>query len=65
MTFANQALSVEFLARDGRRLEPSVMAVPREIDLQVARLKLGSLGVRIDTLTADQKRYLASWSEGS
>jgi len=65
MTFANQALSVEFLARDGRWLEPSVMAVPREIDLQVARLKLGSLGVRIDTLTADQKRYLASWSEGS
>ena len=65
MSFANQALSVEFLAARAGSLDPTVIAVPKEIDRRVAALKLESLGVRIDTLSAEQKRYLASWSEGA
>jgi adenosylhomocysteinase len=64
MSFANQALSLEWLARN-RDLEPGVYPVPEEIDRQVARLKLRSLGVEIDTLTADQVDYLASWETGT
>jgi adenosylhomocysteinase len=63
MTFANQALSIEFLVRRAGTLDPTVLAVPKEIDRRVAALKLESLGVRIDALTAEQRRYLASWSE--
>jgi adenosylhomocysteinase len=63
MTFANQALSIEYLVRRAGTLDPAVLAVPREIDRQVAALKLESLGVRIDSLTEAQRRYLASWSE--
>jgi len=63
MTFANQALSIEYLVRRAGTLDPTVLAVPREIDRQVAALKLESLGVRIDALTEAQRRYLASWSE--
>jgi len=65
MSFANQALSVEHLAARAGTLDPTVLAVPKEIDRKVAALKLESLGVRIDTLTAEQQRYLASWSEGT
>lgn len=65
MSFANQSLSIEFLVARRGRLDPTVLSVPKEIDHEVARLKLGSLGVRIDVLTTDQKRYLASWSDGS
>lgn len=65
LSFANQALSVEFLAAQAGKLDPTVMSVPREIDQQVAALKLESLGVAIDGLTAEQKRYLASWSDGA
>jgi adenosylhomocysteinase len=65
MSFANQALSVEFLVARPGRLDPTVLPVPRDIDRHVAALKLKSLGVRIDTLSAEQKRYLASWSEGT
>jgi len=61
MSFANQALCVEHLARDGARLQARVLPVPPEIDREVARLKLASLGVRIDTLTAAQRDYLTSW----
>jgi len=63
MTFANQALSIEYLVKRAGTLDPTVFAVPMEIDRQVAALKLRSLGVRIDELTEAQRRYLASWSE--
>jgi len=65
MSFANQSLSVEFLVVHAGRLDPTVLSVPKDIDHQVAALKLTSLGVHIDTLSADQKRYLASWSDGT
>jgi adenosylhomocysteinase len=65
MSFANQALSVEHLAREGRRLERKVYRVPIEIDRGIARLKLQSMGVRIDTLTPRQQEYLASWTHGT
>jgi adenosylhomocysteinase len=61
ISFALQALAIEWLARDGERLEPGVIRVPAEIDRAVARLKLESLGVGIDELTKDQQRYLSSW----
>jgi adenosylhomocysteinase len=64
MSFANQALAIEYLAERAGRLDPTVLSIPKEIDRHVAALKLKSLGVRIDTLSADQKSYLASWSEG-
>jgi adenosylhomocysteinase len=61
MSFANQALCVEHLAREGASLAPRVLPVPPEIDREVARLKLASLGVRIDELTEAQRAYLTSW----
>jgi len=61
MSFANQALCVEHLARHGAELEPRVLPVPPDIDREVARLKLASLDVRIDALTAAQREYLTSW----
>jgi adenosylhomocysteinase len=61
MSFANQALSVEHLARHGAELEPGVLPVPPEIDREVARLKLASLGIEIDELTVAQRAYLTSW----
>jgi adenosylhomocysteinase len=65
MSFANQALSVLHLTRKGRTLAKKVYGVPREIDEQIARLKLRSMGIRIDRLTAEQKHYLAAWEEGT
>lgn len=65
MSFANQALSVEYLMKNHATLEKKVYSVPGEIDRNVARLKLESMGVKIDRLTMDQERYLASWSEGT
>jgi adenosylhomocysteinase len=64
MSFANQALCVEYLARHPQ-LEPKVFNVPREIDESVASLKLNAIGVEIDTLTEEQKKYLSSWEEGT
>ena len=61
MSFAIQALCVEHLARHGASLGAHVLPVPVEIDREVARLKLASLGVRIDELTARQREYLTSW----
>jgi adenosylhomocysteinase len=61
MSFANQALCVEHLAREGVALEPRVLPVPAEIDREVARLKLASLAVRIDELTPAQREYLTTW----
>jgi adenosylhomocysteinase len=65
MSFANQALSVEYLAKQAGRLERRVYDVPAEIDGEVARLKLRAMGVEIDTLTEEQRRYLESWEEGT
>jgi len=65
MSFANQALCVEWLARGAGELAPQVYPVPETIDRQVASLKLEAMGVRIDELTADQRRYLESWEEGT
>jgi adenosylhomocysteinase len=65
MSFANQALSAEYVAAHADELEPRVYVVPEEIDREIARLKLDSMGVEIDTLTEEQARYLASWDEGT
>jgi adenosylhomocysteinase len=65
MSFANQALSAEFMAKKGRTLDRKVYVVPREIDLEIARLKLASMGVEIDSLTREQESYLASWRHGT
>ncbi|ABM80969.1 adenosylhomocysteinase [Hyperthermus butylicus] len=61
MSFANQALSVEYLVKSRGKLEPKVYNVPREIDEEVARLKLKAMGIEIDKLTEEQKQYLESW----
>ena len=65
MSFANQALVVEWLVRNHGTLEPKVYPVPQEIDQEVARLKLRGMGVEIDTLTPEQEAYLKSWEEGT
>jgi len=65
MSFANQALAAEYLAKSGKRLEKKVYRVPIRIDREIARLKLHSMGIAIDRLTPVQKRYLASWQEGT
>ena len=65
MSFADQALAVEHLARTARALKPQVYDVPRDIDEEVGRLKLLSMGITIDTLTAEQDKYLASWEVGT
>ena len=65
MSFANQALSAEYMVEHGRTLAKKVFVVPREIDLEIARLKLGSMGVAIDELTKAQREYLASWTHGT
>jgi len=65
MSFANQALSVEYLVKNAAQLEKKVYPVPEAIDKNVARLKLEAMGVKIDRLTPEQETYLASWSEGT
>ena len=65
MSFANQALCAEYLAIQEKRLPPGVHIVPQEIDREIARLKLESMGITIDTLTPEQEAYLASWESGT
>ena len=65
MSFANQALTVEYLATRAHTLEPKVYPVPRDIDDEVGRLKLESMGIAIDSLTEEQQRYLDSWDIGT
>ncbi len=65
MSFANQALSVEYLVREGPRMERRVHRVPADIDRAIARLKLAALGVEIDALTPAQQAYLTSWTHGT
>ena len=65
MSFANQALAAEHLLKKGKRLENKVYPVPAAIDEMIAKLKLKSMGVKIDTLTKEQKEYLSSWEAGT
>jgi len=65
MSFANQALAAEYMVANAAALEPGVYGVPVEIDADIARLKLETMGVKIDTLTPEQAKYLASWQEGT
>ena len=65
MSFANQALSAMYMAKNAKSLKPNVYTVPEEIDKEVARLKLAAMNVNIDVLTPEQERYLASWEEGT
>jgi len=64
-SFAIQALSAEYLVKKGKDLEPKVYAVPEEIDRWVAEIRLQALGITIDKLTEEQKKYLASWEIGT
>jgi len=65
MSFANQALCLEYLVKNKGKLQPRVYPVPEEIDREVGRLKLKSMGITIDTLTDEQQKYLQSWEEGT
>ncbi|OCC14463.1 Adenosylhomocysteinase [Dissulfuribacter thermophilus] len=65
MSFANQALCAEYMVKQGSALEKKVYGVPEEIDKEIARLKLESMGIRIDTLTEEQAKYLSSWEMGT
>jgi len=65
MSFANQALGAEYIVKRGAGLERKVYVVPRDIDLEIARLKLASMDVQIDVLTPEQETYLSSWTHGT
>ncbi|MDA2954090.1 MAG: adenosylhomocysteinase, partial [Actinomycetota bacterium] len=65
MSFANQALAAEYMAKNASTLENTVYSVPADIDAEIARLKLASMGVEIDALTDEQQKYLASWDQGT
>jgi adenosylhomocysteinase len=65
MSFANQALSAEYMVKNASTLEKKVYSVPEDIDKEIARIKLAAMGVKIDTLTAEQVKYLNSWEEGT
>jgi len=65
MSFANQALSIEFMVKNNSRLSKNVHPVPQKIDQQIAKEKLAAMGTKIDTLTAQQKKYLSSWEMGT
>jgi adenosylhomocysteinase len=65
MSFANQALAAEYMVRHGKNLEAKVYVIPQELDHEIALLKLLSMGIHIDTLTGEQKKYLASWESGT
>jgi adenosylhomocysteinase len=65
MSFANQALSAEYLRQNVKTLQKKVYVVPEAIDREIARLKLETMGVKIDTLSNEQEKYLASWQEGT
>jgi adenosylhomocysteinase len=65
MSFADQAFSVEYMVKNHAQLEKTVYTVPAELDKRVAKLKLESMGIKIDRLTPEQEEYLAGWSEGT
>ena len=65
MSFANQALSIEYMIKNSKNLDLNVHSVPEKIDTAIAIEKLASMGIRIDRLTAEQKKYLSSWTMGT
>ena len=65
MSFANQALGMEFIVKNQGKLENKMYTLPRSVDEEIARIKLDSMGIKIDTLTPEQERYLNTWSEGT
>ncbi|KKU68287.1 MAG: Adenosylhomocysteinase [Parcubacteria group bacterium GW2011_GWA2_47_16] len=65
MSFANQALGAEYMLKNAKKLEPKVYVIPEEVDREIAALKLAALGVSVDKLTPEQKKYLESWEEGT
>jgi adenosylhomocysteinase len=65
MSFANQSLAAEYLVKHHKEMKPQVYVVPEHLDREIARLKLESMGHRLDKLTAEQEQYLASWQEGT
>ena len=65
MSFANQALAAEYMIKNASKLEKKVYSVPADIDAEIARIKLAAMGIKIDTLTAEQVKYLSSWEEGT
>ncbi len=65
MSFANQALGAEYMLKNSKKHEPKVYVIPEEVDREIASLKLASLDVKMDVLTAEQKKYLGSWEEGT
>jgi adenosylhomocysteinase len=65
MSFANQALSAEYLVKNSKELTAQVYVVPEHLDKEIARLKLESMGHKLDKLTPEQEQYLASWQEGT
>jgi adenosylhomocysteinase len=65
MSFANQSLGAEYMMKNGKTLGSKVYTIPEEIDQEIARLKLESMGVNIDTLTTQQHDYLNQWQEGT
>src|SRR6185503_551297 len=65
MSFANQALASEWAVKNRKQLTPKVYDVPSEVENWVAKLKLSSMGIRIDTLSKEQQQYLSSWSHGT
>jgi adenosylhomocysteinase len=65
MSFANQALAAEFFVKNKGKLENKVYTLPKDLDQEVARIKLGAMGIKFDKLTTEQKKYLTSWNEGT
>jgi adenosylhomocysteinase len=65
MSFANQALCAEFMVKNAKKLQKTVYSVPEKIDKEIAKLKLKAMGIKIDTLTPEQKKYLQSWEMGT
>jgi adenosylhomocysteinase len=65
MSFANQALSAEYMLKNSKKLKKNVYSVPEDIDKEIARLKLNAMGVKIDKLAPEQKQYLESWEMGT
>ena len=65
MSFANQALAAEYMVKNASSMGPNVYVIPEDIDNEIARLKLESMGVNIDTLTNEQAHYLSQWEEGT
>ena len=65
MSFANQALGVEYMIKNFKKMKPNVYTIPDDVDREIARLKLLSMGIKVDVLTEEQAKYLASWEEGT